>query len=98
MSWAALTSWATLALASNVCGSVLGLSRIEDAWTYLPPIWPSTLAYSFSAPMALITPALVEAELLVHPDAASAASAASAVVIAARHTSLLLMTANISLD
>src|SRR6516225_11654729 len=98
MSWAWLTSLATLALASNVCGSVLGLSRIEDTWTYRPPIWLSTLAYSFSAPTALITPAWVDAELLVQPDAASAASVARAVASAVRHASLLFMTANISLD
>src|ERR1700733_7129807 len=42
-------------LASKVCGSVLGLLRMDETWTYRPPIWESTLAYSFSAPMALIT-------------------------------------------
>ena len=34
---------------------MFGLFRIEDTCTYLPPIWDSTLAYSFSAPIALIT-------------------------------------------
>src|SRR5580704_921388 len=55
ISSAALTSCATLGLASKVCGSVLGLSRTDETCTYLPPIWDSTSAYSFSAPMALIT-------------------------------------------
>ena len=36
--------------------------KIDDTWTYRPPIWPSTLAYSFSAPMALITPVFPELE------------------------------------
>src|SRR5215469_16007981 len=80
MSWAWLISWATLVLASNVCGSVLGLSRIEDTWTYRPPIWLSTLAYSFSAPIALITPGFADAALLVQP----AAVAVSAVTAHAR--------------
>ena len=43
-------------LASNVCGSVFGLSRMDDTVTYLPPICSSTLAYSFSAPTAPMTP------------------------------------------
>ena len=51
---AALTSRATAGLASNVCGSVFGLLRIDDTFTYLPPIWPITSAYSFSAPIAVI--------------------------------------------
>ena len=55
-SWAALTAWATLGLASNVCGSVLGLLSIAVTCTYLPPIWPITLAYSFSAPTATTWP------------------------------------------
>src|SRR5580698_4192065 len=59
MSSAWLTACATLVLASKVWGSVLGLFRIDDTLTYLPPIWLSTLAYSFSAPTALITLGLV---------------------------------------
>src|SRR5215472_4613294 len=41
ISWAPLTSAATCGLASNVCGSVFGLSRIDVTRTYLPPIWLS---------------------------------------------------------
>ena len=52
-SWAALTSWATLGLASKVWGSVLGLLMIAETDTYFPPIWLMTLAYSFSAPTAI---------------------------------------------
>src|SRR5271169_1240704 len=58
MSCAWLTSSATLGLASKLCGSVFGLLRIDDTWTYAPPICASTSAYSFSAPTALITPGL----------------------------------------
>ncbi len=49
------TSSATLALASKVWGSVLGLFKIDETDTYFPPIWLKTLAYSFSAPMATMT-------------------------------------------
>ena len=35
---------------------MFGLFRMEETWTYFPPICDRTLAYSFSAPMALITP------------------------------------------
>jgi hypothetical protein len=70
MSVAFDTSWATLVLASNVCGSVFGLSRIDDTDTYLPPICWSTLAYSFSAPTARMTPELAGAE---DPDEEQAA-------------------------
>src|SRR5580693_7837141 len=55
MSWALATSSATLALASKVWGSVLGLFKIDETDTYFPPIWLRTLAYSFSAPIATIT-------------------------------------------
>ena len=78
---APLTSWATAGLASNVCGSVFGLLRIEDTCTYRPPICARTLAYSFSAPMALIT--VVESAevapvgLLPHPAAVTASAAAA---------------------
>ena len=40
---------------------MFGLFRIEETCTYRPPIWLSTLAYSFSAPMALITPGVLAA-------------------------------------
>src|SRR5271166_1318036 len=71
MSCAALTSWARLGLDSKVCGSVLGLFRIDETCTYLPPIWERTSAYSFSAPMALTTPDFdeVDTEALVDPHA-----------------------------
>src|ERR1700678_159452 len=77
MSWAALTSRATLGLASNVCGSVFGLFRMDETWTYFPPIWERTLAYSFSAPTALITPGVL-------PPAAAGPQAAAAVPRQAR--------------
>src|SRR5580693_1424590 len=58
------TALATLGLASNVCGSVLGLLSIALTRTYLPPIWPITLAYWFSAPTATTCPPeLVAAEV-----------------------------------
>ena len=56
MSLAWLISRATDGLASNVWGSVLGLLMIASACTYLPPTWPMTLAYSFSAPIAVMVP------------------------------------------
>nr|WP_307316618.1 hypothetical protein [Microbacterium sp. SORGH_AS_0421] len=49
MSCAPAISFATLALASNVCGSVLGSLRIADTSTRSPPICCTTSAYSFSA-------------------------------------------------
>src|SRR5271165_4387626 len=55
-SWAALTSRATDALASKVCGSVFGLLMMALTWTYLPPTCDRTSAYSFSAPTATILP------------------------------------------
>ena len=85
---APLTSWATAGLASNVCGSVLGLSRIDDTRTYRPPIWARTLAYSFSTPMALITveesAEVAPVGLLPHPAAVTASAAiapASAITV-----------------
>ena len=51
---AAETVLATLGLASNVCGSVLGLLSIAVTATYRPPICEITFAYSFSAPTATI--------------------------------------------
>ena len=53
---AALTVWATLGLASKVCGSVFGLLMIAVTDTYLPPICEITFAYSFSAPTATMRP------------------------------------------
>ncbi len=79
ISSAPLTSRATAGLASNVCGSVFGLLRIDDTCTYLPPIWPRTLAYSFSTPMALITveesAEVAPVGLLPHPAAVTASAA-----------------------
>ena len=70
MSWALLTSSATLGLASKVWGSVLGLFKIDETLTYFPPIWASTLAYWFSAPMALIN------AVVLRPAAAGRAATA----------------------
>ena len=36
--------------------AILGLDMIALAWTYLPPTWLTTSAYSFSAPIATIFP------------------------------------------
>src|ERR1700676_714771 len=78
MSWAAPTSWATRGLDSYVWGSVAGLLRTDETWTYCPPTWLSTSAYSFSAPMALITLGVdVEAAWLVLPQAAATAATAA---------------------
>ena len=83
MSCAFATSSATLALASKVCGSVLGFFRMADTETYLPPIWLSTLAYSFSAPIATMswveTPAeaeRVDNAVTLRPVVRSAATSA----------------------
>ena len=71
MSLAWLISCATAGLASNVCGSVFGLLMIASAFTYLPPTCWITLAYSFSAPMAVMVASdAVVAEPDVPPDAA----------------------------
>src|SRR6202050_5459328 len=78
-SWAEETALATLGLASNVCGSVLGLLSIAVTRTYLPPIWPITLAYSFSAPTATTCPPeLVAAEVDEQAVAVTPAVTASA--------------------
>src|ERR1700754_4347722 len=61
ISRAAPISRATAGLASNVCGSVLGLLMIDETCTYLPPTWAMTSAYSFSAPIAVILTAEVAA-------------------------------------
>src|ERR1700722_14349124 len=69
---------ATLALASKVWGSVLGLFRIDVTLTYFPPIWLNTLAYSFSAPTAMMGPdllVLADADAAVRPATASADAA-----------------------
>ena len=47
---------------------------IALAWTYFPPIWLITFAYSFSAPTATITPA----GAWVAPDAEEQALARAA--------------------
>src|ERR1700721_781021 len=67
-SWASLSRRPTAALASNVCGSVFGLLMMALTWTYFPPTWPMTFAYSFSAPTATIAPP-------DEPDAGSPADA-----------------------
>src|SRR5580704_4693387 len=78
-SWAVETALATLGLASNACGSVLGLLSIALTRTYLPPIWPITLAYSFSAPTATTwPPELVAAEVDEQAVAVTPAVTASA--------------------
>ncbi len=56
-------------LASNVCGSVFGLLRIDDACTYFPPTCAMTSAYSFSAPMAVIFAVDAAAAVVPRPDA-----------------------------
>src|SRR5580692_9262460 len=67
---------ATLGLASKVCGSVFGLLSTAVTWTYLPPIWLITLAYSFSAPTATMTFALSVAAPGAAPDKQPVASKA----------------------
>jgi hypothetical protein len=47
---------------------------IAVAWTYFPPTWLITFAYSFSAPTATITPA----GAWVTPDAEEQALASAA--------------------
>src|SRR5262245_40873231 len=53
---AALTRRPVDALASNVCGSVLGLLMMALACTYFPPTCAMTSAYWLSAPTAMILP------------------------------------------
>ena len=60
-SCAPATSAATFGLDSNECGSVFGLLMTAVTVTYEPPIWPMTLAYSFSAPTATTRPPFVAA-------------------------------------
>ena len=56
---------------------------MDETCTYRPPIWPSTLAYSFSTPIASITLVLLvllaEPPPLEHPAAATARTAAAPV-------------------
>src|SRR5487761_1290290 len=82
MRLALLISLATAGLASNVWGSVFGLLMMAVTRTYLPPSCWITLAYSFSAPMAVMLavppfwPAAVAEEQAVASRAASSAPAA----------------------
>ncbi len=81
MSWAALISRAIAGLASNVCGSVLGLDMMALTCTYWPPTWLITSAYSFSAPTATILPPGSDPAALApieHADRAVAVTAAPA--------------------
>jgi hypothetical protein len=41
---------------------------MEETATYLPPIWLSTLAYSFSAPTAMITLGLELADAMLEGE------------------------------
>ena len=93
---ALLTAWATLGLASKLCGSVFGLLSIAVTRTYLPPIWLITLAYSFSAPtVAIASPAVpgdavvVDAVLDEQAAATIPAMMASAAVAAPRRVSMV---------
>ena len=52
-----------------MCGSVFGLDMIASAFTYLPPIWLITSAYSFSAPIAVILVADAAAAVELPPAA-----------------------------
>ena len=74
--------------ASKLCGSVFGLDMIALAWTYWPPTWLMTSAYSFSAPTATIFPlsdaAVAPPEQAATPVAISAAATASSRTAAGR--------------
>src|SRR5579875_1948527 len=98
ISSARLTRSATLGDSSKVWGSVLGLSRMEETATYLPPIWLSTSAYSFSAPMARICPLDVVPGSPPHPAATPATTRATARPPTARETRRPNMDWNLSLD
>src|SRR6185437_14650688 len=77
----ALTRRPVDALASNVCGSVLGLLMMALACTYIPPTCAMTSAYSFSAPTAMIlppAPGWSAADEDVQPAASRAAPARAA--------------------
>ena len=80
MSWALPTSLATAMDASKVCGSVFGLDMMALAWTYWPPTWPSTSAYSFSAPTATILPSFEAA--VAPPEHAATTVAVTAAITA----------------
>src|SRR6266567_3562705 len=78
---AALTRRPVDALASNVCGSVLGLLIMALACTYFPPTCAMTSAYSLSAPTAMIVPfagAVPSAREDEQPAASRAAAARAA--------------------
>src|ERR1022692_3902832 len=94
MSWAELTRAATRGLTSKVCGSVLGLLKIAVTATYRPPIWLITLAYSFSAPIAVTTPARPPDDALSaaeQPAAASTATLATAAATGQRDDFLIVL-------
>ena len=74
---------ATLALASNVCGSVLGLLSMALTCTYLPPTWPMTFAYSFSAPTAVMVALELAAGAVPEPDEHAVRATAATVSTAA---------------
>ena len=105
MSWAALISRATAGLASNVCGSVLGLDMMALTCTYWPPTWPITSAYSFSAPTATILPGSDPAALApieqadravavtAAPPASSAIRASASAVLAPARLTIRSLTA-----
>ena len=77
---------ATLALASNVCGSVLGLLSMALTCTYLPPTWLITFAYSFSAPTAVMVALELAAGVVPEPDEQAVRTATATVSAAAEAT------------
>src|SRR4029077_20095564 len=77
---------ATLALASNECGSVLGVLSTALTCTYLPPTWLMTFAYSFSAPTAVMVALELAAGVVPEPDEHAAASAPVMATAAANRT------------
>ena len=90
---AAPTTSLTLALASKLCGSVLGLLSMAVTRTYLPPICEITFAYSFSAPTATTVPVFAVAVLVAElAEQAAASRLAAAVARAAVATRRRVMT------
>src|SRR5487761_253996 len=83
MSRALPTSLATAMDASKECGSVFGLDMMALAWTYSPPTWPITSAYSFSAPTATILPPF-EAAVAPPEDAAATVATTAASTASSR--------------
>ena len=69
---------------------MFGLFRIEDTCTYRPPIWDSTFAYSFSAPIALMAVVDFEEAAFVALVPQPATATASAAAAPARTTPVLL--------